>query len=597
MIETLAPPQLCQWSLTSEVLLAEFVTWRQASGYCATDKVRLWGARAFLRRYPDLDRWREVPLEEQLCLPRSLKTFANFLFLKHYLRPTMSYLLTARPLLATTGKRYDPQLYARFHDVGHRLGYAESVLRSTLNFLFYVMAFAGKPAEALLPDDLQAFDREMRACQPAPGHTFSRRVCSNHLYRVRLLLFHAGTQPHASPRYSPAPARTREALWVEVPPSLRQVAWRYLDQLQAVRAPETVKNNEGYLRRFFVWLVRTFPEVQGLPEIKRTQIEAFKLWLHDTPCATGKAYHPPTIKGTLSALHCFFQALQEWGWPEAPERQLVFASDEPILDQPLPRFLDDAQAAALLLAARASDDLFTRVCVEVLLRTGLRKGEFVRLQLDSVVQLGDTFWLRVPLGKMHNDRYVPLHPEVKRLLDEWVAHRGDGLQTNDLFVRYGRRVSPGSVDQAVKRVARAAGLDGKVSPHRLRHTLATQAINRGMSLEAIAALLGHRSLTMTLVYARIADKTIREQYFAVCESLDALYAEAALGDQAPPAPRTPPLCPAEIDPAIDREAFSPDENERRQWNEPPASPASLDRFSLSLTLAGVNRLQLPQIGG
>jgi hypothetical protein len=53
--------------------------------------------------------------------------------------------------------------------------------------------------------------------------------------------------------------------------------------------------------------------------------------------------------------------------------------------------------------------------------------------------------------------------------------------------------------------------------------LATQAINRGMSLEAIAALLGHRSLTMTLVYARIADRTVADEYFTVTEKVEALY--------------------------------------------------------------------------
>ena len=58
---------------------------------------------------------------------------------------------------------------------------------------------------------------------------------------------------------------------------------------------------------------------------------------------------------------------------------------------------------------------------------------------------------------------------------------------------------------------RDAGL-GHVHPHQLRHTLATQAINRGMRLEAIATMLGHRSLRMTLTYARIANKTVADEY-------------------------------------------------------------------------------------
>jgi hypothetical protein len=72
----------------------------------------------------------------------------------------------------------------------------------------------------------------------------------------------------------------------------------------------------------------------------------------------------------------------------------------------------------------------------------------------------------------------------------------------------------------VHAVARRAGI-GHVHPHQLRHTLATQCLNRGMSLEAIAALLGHRSPRMTLVYARIADTVVADQYFTATRAVEA----------------------------------------------------------------------------
>lgn len=78
------------------------------------------------------------------------------------------------------------------------------------------------------------------------------------------------------------------------------------------------------------------------------------------------------------------------------------------------------------------------------------------------------------------------------------------------------------VAAALNRAAAVAGI-AHVAPHQLRHTLATQAINRGMSLEALAALLGHESLSMTLVYARIADRVVADEYFAVSEQVEALY--------------------------------------------------------------------------
>jgi hypothetical protein len=80
------------------------------------------------------------------------------------------------------------------------------------------------------------------------------------------------------------------------------------------------------------------------------------------------------------------------------------------------------------------------------------------------------------------------------------------------------------VERTLARVGRAAGVTG-VHPHRLRHTLATQAINRGMRLEAIAALLGHRKMEMTLIYARIANRVVADEYQAISAKIDALYGQ------------------------------------------------------------------------
>ena len=43
------------------------------------------------------------------------------------------------------------------------------------------------------------------------------------------------------------------------------------------------------------------------------------------------------------------------------------------------------------------------------------------LTIDAVVQIGSAYWLRVPIGKLHNDRYIPLHPQLKTLLDDWLS--------------------------------------------------------------------------------------------------------------------------------------------------------------------------------
>jgi hypothetical protein len=160
----------------------------------------------------------------------------------------------------------------------------------------------------------------------------------------------------------------------------------------------------------------------------------------------------------------------------------------------------------------------------MLARTGLRVGELCALAADAVVFINSRHWLKVPVGKLHNDRYIPLHPQLVELIDDHHTNRNDDIDR--LIVWNGEPLNRHQITRILNRIAKVAGM-GHVHPHQLRHTLATQAINRGMSLEAIAALLGHKTLRMTLVYARIADRTVADAYDKVTDQIDALYAKPA----------------------------------------------------------------------
>jgi hypothetical protein len=170
--------------------------------------------------------------------------------------------------------------------------------------------------------------------------------------------------------------------------------------------------------------------------------------------------------------------------------------------------------------------MLVRVTVEMLLRTGLRVSEFTGLRADAVVLIGAGPWLHVPVGKLREDRYLPLHPQLVTLIDAYRARHVPPGHPLLLPRENGRPLDRHTVTRMINRAGAAAGLP-HIHPHQLRHTLATQAINRGMSLEAIAALLGHRSLDMTLRYAKIASRTVADEYFAVSEKVEALYGQPA----------------------------------------------------------------------
>ena len=323
------------------------------------------------------------------------------------------------------------------------------------------------------------------------------------------------------------PGSIAAAQWAQIRPAAPQVTatiQRYLQRLGAFLAPASVDAAENALRQFARWMI-TDAGLDSIASVRRDDIEDYKVWLAAQPRAGGQTITAETHRQRMRTVRAFFERIIEWDWPDAPPRNPVIAGDIPKKPEPLPKFLDDRDAARLMAAARASADPRDRLVVELLARTGMRAGELAGLDADAVVQIGAGQWLRIPLGKLRNDRYVPLHPELTELLASWTAANLEHIRRHKRLVADHRGpLDRYLIGRVVSRVARAASVPG-VHPHRLRHTLATQAINRGMRLEAIAALLGHRKMEMTLIYAKIANRVVADEYAAVSAKIDALYGQ------------------------------------------------------------------------
>lgn len=322
-----------------------------------------------------------------------------------------------------------------------------------------------------------------------------------------------------------APMATWDQLAVQLP-AVAATMRSYLDQLACVLRSGSVNGADQALRCFATYLLTHTPAVTCVADIDRPCIEGYKPWLAARPGRHGAPLGLATTASRLGTLRMFFTRIDEWGWDDAPPRVPMFSGDLPRQDRPLPKALDDPTAARLLRAAQAQPRILLRVTVEVLLRTGLRVSEYTALPADAIVHIGAGPWLHVPVGKLGSDRYLPLHPHLVTLIEDYRSVHVD--PTNPLLLprENGRGLDRHTVTRMLNKAGAAAGLP-HIHPHQLRHTLATQAINRGMSLEAIAAMLGHSSLDMTLRYARIANRTVAEEYFAVTDQVDALYGQPA----------------------------------------------------------------------
>lgn len=167
-----------------------------------------------------------------------------------------------------------------------------------------------------------------------------------------------------------------------------------------------------------------------------------------------------------------------------------------------------------MLKAAAAESARSGLIVRLFYSTGLRFGELLALR-TSAVQLRERR-IFVHQGKLDKDRYVLFDSSTAGLLERWIASRP---ASGNLFELGGTgvwgAVSRAARDSGVQ--AHYAALGEAVSPHSLRFAFATHCYERGMRLETVRRLLGHRYYSTTAIYIRDAQRDWRADYDAAHE--------------------------------------------------------------------------------
>lgn len=504
-------------------------------GQPAYRRVQVRAARAFLADHPDLDAWMATPLEARLVelqrrpLAWLLVSFAivtgrcradaDFLFAKNFGHCVSRWVAGLFPA--------DVE---RLQAAAARLGYASPQV-TVRHALPLAVAFTGRPPRALTVADLDALAHAIDTTPRLSGPM--RRGRRGQLFRLRRVLFEAGmVDLPAQHRREGGPATRQARLAAVAAPELRRTLVAYLDVRATVLRPKTIDKLTSALAIFGEFVCDHDPQVHRVVDLQRHHIEAFLAW---TATRTGRGSHDPTrIVGVhvhahaAIAVRAFLDDITAWGWADTPSQRLIFDTDIPRQPDTLPRALPPDVDTAVMAAVAELDDRFARDAIIVLRRTGLRIGELLDLELDHLVDYGTNgTWLRVPLGKLHNERSVPVDDVALDAFDDWLAHRAphrarphprDGHLADFMFVERGRRPGTTRIQRGLRDAVRAAGLTGgdgqplRVVAHQLRHTWATELANAGMSMQALMTLLGHRSPEMTIRYARLASPTLKAVY-------------------------------------------------------------------------------------
>jgi integrase/recombinase XerC len=174
------------------------------------------------------------------------------------------------------------------------------------------------------------------------------------------------------------------------------------------------------------------------------------------------------------------------------------------LGRKAPQALERAEQNRLLRELEREGDARDRALLRLMLSCGLRLSEACGLLAEDVSLEGRQGSVIVRRGKGGKWRELPLPPEARKALAEWLAERErKGIRSEWLFP--GRDpsepLSPSAAWRAVKKYAWRARIPG-LKPHVLRHTCATNMIRSGAALTEVAGVLGHASLGTVMVYGR-----------------------------------------------------------------------------------------------
>jgi len=264
-------------------------------------------------------------------------------------------------------------------------------------------------------------------------------------------------------------------------------------------------NLVGVGKKLGYWLT-SHRQVNSWKTLRRADLEA---WVKAN-CEAGKT--SKTIQNYLAQFRMILKFLEDRDCVMDPG---LFRVKPPKVEgRSLPRYLSEPEyqrlEAVVKKGMRKSHyaDCFDRAWFLTLAHTGLRVSEMLDLRLEDLNL--ETDYMTVRGSKPGRDRVVYLTPDLSQALEEYLKQRPVESEEDHVFLLHGRSPSVRTIQRRLEWYGKKAKVH--VSPHRLRHTLATRLINKGMPIHTLRKLLGHQKLSTTQIYAYVYDETVYKQF-------------------------------------------------------------------------------------
>jgi len=260
----------------------------------------------------------------------------------------------------------------------------------------------------------------------------------------------------------------------------------FSNYLSALRSEKTVRE--------YIKDVRAWADWWGKP-VELFDQDEWDDWTH---YETERGVKASTVNRHRVAIKRFFKYL----------RRKKLITHDPAKDceaisapKPLPVFLFEDEVAQVFSRIRNPRQ---RAMVTLLYECGLRNREVRLLDVQDVAG----GFVHVYNSKRGNERYVPVSDEAETAIRAYVDSRPEDSPYL-LVSELGNRLPERTIQKTVASLAR--GIQKHVTPHTLRHSIATHLYNRGVDLRDIQEFLGHESLETTRKYVHVAKEALRHR--------------------------------------------------------------------------------------
>lgn len=230
---------------------------------------------------------------------------------------------------------------------------------------------------------------------------------------------------------------------------------------------------------------------------------------------------PKSISRKISSIKLFFEFVHNRFSIKNIAVGLVF----PKIEKTLPNFLTEQEIQKLLSAANKDTSLKgirNKVMLYLLYASGMRVSELVNMTTDQIHF--DTGFIHL-VGKGQKERVIPLPKNILEMLRQYLettykqllSAKADGVGKKNylFFALYNNTMKPISRQLfwiALKKILTHAAIFKNVSPHSLRHSLATHLLKNGADIRSLQMLLGHENLATVQMYTHLGTSQVRKIY-------------------------------------------------------------------------------------